>query len=190
MSMEEKDVAELGKDLLKSDADGSFLQLSLRKLKTGVKPTEDLLRQTKIGVAVAKLKQHKDPEVARQAAALVSSWRTAIKSKEKKTGSPAGPNGAATPSRSGTPSVATPAAARSPAPSQKQQAAAPAASKAPSGKRDTKSDGVDMNKTGDTARDGSLTLIYNGLAFMSEERRSHPSQRQDDCATRQLNRGM
>ncbi|KAK5016721.1 transcription elongation factor TFIIS, partial [Cryomyces antarcticus] len=79
--MDAKDIEELGKALSKAivggDSPASLLSL-LEKLRKGVKITEKLLRQTKIGMTVNKLKQHKDPAVARQAGDLVSKWRTDI----------------------------------------------------------------------------------------------------------------
>lgn len=178
MTLEQKEVTEIGKDILKSDATPAFLNTALKKLKDGITPTEELLRQTKIGIAVAKLKQHKDSEIARQAASLVSSWRGVIKTGEKKKGGPQA-NGDCTPSRSNTPNITTPkpAGGRSPLPAQHNKTepkptAPPAKAKVPPEKRDAASDGVDVNKTGEKARDGSLKLMYNGLAFMCEERKS------------------
>lgn len=175
MSLSQEEVAEMGKDILKSDVTSSFLLASLKKLKAGITPSEDLLRTTKIGVAVARLKQSKDTEVQRQATQLVASWRSAIKSKEKKPQA----IGAGTPSRSSTPSVGTAGAtAGSPArPQQLQVPAQQAKSKVPPEKRDADTDGVDVNKTGDKARDGCVKLMYNGLAFMSEEGEATPAHR-------------
>lgn len=162
MALDEKEVTEIGKDILKSDTNPTFLLNTLKNLKTGVKPTEDFLRTTKIGVAVAKLKQAKDAEVQREAASLVASWRAEIKKQKDKA---ALANGTGTPSRSNTPSVATPGSAKSPVPTKSK---APKA-KVPPEKRNADSDGVNVNKTGDKVRDGSLKLMYNGLAFMSED---------------------
>ena len=175
MALEPKQVTEIGKDILKSDASPAFLNTSLKKLKDGLVPSEQLLRQTRIGVAVAKLKQHSDSEIARQAASLVSSWRAVIKSKEKKGGQA---NGVGTPSRSSTPNISTPkaAGARSPLPPQSKidpnSLAPPKKNKVPPEKRDAASDEVNVNKAGDKVRDGCLKLMYNGLAFMSEDRKS------------------
>lgn len=160
MSLDDKEIVELGKEILKAEATPPFLIQNLQKLKAGVAPSEATLRNTKIGVSVSKLKQHKDPEVARLASGLVLSWRAAIKTKDKKGGT----SGLASPSGSNTP---TPSAARSPAPPQPAQT--PTKTKVPPEKRNADSDVVAVNKTGDKARDGCLKLMYNGLAFMSEE---------------------
>lgn len=164
MALEEKEVTEIGKDILKSDTNPTFLLSTLKNLKAGVKPTEDFLRTTKIGVAVAKLKQSKDTEVQREAASLVASWRAEIKKQKDKA---ALANGAGTPSRSSTPSAATPGTAKSPAPTKPKAVKATVLPE----KRNADTDGVNVNKTGDKARDGSLKLMYNGLAFMSEDRK-------------------
>ena len=59
-----------------------------------------------------------------------------------------------------------------PAPKKEVSAVAPPPKKtftvAPE-KRSAKEDGVDTAITGNSARDGCVQLIYNGLAFMSEE---------------------
>jgi transcription elongation factor S-II len=77
--MDAKEVELRGKAITKAYAGGepsSVLQGLLSELRKGVRATEDLLRSTRIGVTVNKLRQHKDPAVASQANELVIKWRS------------------------------------------------------------------------------------------------------------------
>lgn len=132
----------------------------LNELKTGVHATEDLLRQTKIGVTINRLRTHKDPAVQRLATELVSKWRDEVKKQSKK-GTPAkvaAANGSASP--------APPSGTASPAPSQAKKK-----HDVPPEKRNHKTDNVKYQVTGSEARDACVRLMYDGLAFMSEARK-------------------
>ena len=160
--MDTKEVELKGRAIAKAvnggDPSSAVLTL-LGDLRRGVQASEDLLRSTKIGVTVNRLKTHKDPAVVKQAIELVSKWRADI----KKTG---GTSGASTPKP-----VAN--GASSPAPS-------PVANKpkqkhtVPPEKRNAKMDKVDTNLTNSATRNSCLKLMYDGLAFMSEECKIHP----------------
>ncbi|KAF2088149.1 transcription elongation factor [Saccharata proteae CBS 121410] len=160
MALEKKDVSALGRDLTKADQAGepaaNLLKL-LDDLRKGVKASEDMLRSTKIGITVNKLKQNKDPQVARTASELVSKWRNEI----KKPGT-----GASTPkSTNGTASPAPSANSASAPPPQNAKPKLPV----PPEQRSWKKDGVDYKVTGNAQRDNCLRLMYDGLAHMSEE---------------------
>ncbi|KAK7521764.1 transcription factor S-II, central domain-containing protein [Phyllosticta citricarpa] len=155
MVMKAKDVKEHGDAILKASAGGepssSFIKL-LDDLRDGVQATEDLLRSTKIGITVNKLKTHKDAAVARKASELVSKWRGDV----KKAG------GGSTPKQvngTSSPATASPAPAAKPKPKHT----------VPPEKRSVKADGVDYQVTGNATRDNCLKLMYDGLALMSEE---------------------
>lgn len=63
----------------------------LDRLKEGVVPSEDVIRSTKIGQLVGKLRNHADADVAGQAKALVQGWKAVIdQEREKKGGAGAG----------------------------------------------------------------------------------------------------
>ncbi|KAL1960698.1 hypothetical protein VTO42DRAFT_6528 [Malbranchea cinnamomea] len=128
----------------------------LKSLQKGVKPTEDLLRSTKIGIIVNKLKQHKSPEVARLASEIVSKWRSEI---NKQKGSPPSDSPKSTPNGSSTP-VSTAAAPASDNTSK---------STVPPDKRSWKADGVDIAVTGNKTRDSCVGLLYDGLCLNSTE---------------------
>ncbi|KAL2008691.1 hypothetical protein VTN00DRAFT_6885 [Thermoascus crustaceus] len=132
----------------------------LKDLQKGVQPTEDLLRSTRVGIIVNKLKQHKSPDVARLSGEIVSKWRNEV-NKQKAAGSPAAQRASASP-RPATNGAVSPAAA------------APTGDKmsklsVPPDKRSWKADGVDINQTQNKVRDSCIGLMYDGLCLNSTE---------------------
>lgn len=163
MAMDAKEIEfrgkAIGKAIQENEPGASVLKL-LNDLKTGVHATEDLLRQTRIGVTINRLRTHKDPAVQRLATELVSKWRDEVKKVSKK-GAPAkvaAANGSASP--------APPSGTASPAPSQAKKK-----HDVPADKRNHKTDKVKYQVTGNEARDSCVRLMYDGLAFMSEARK-------------------
>ena len=154
--METKEILEKSKDLQKataaSAAPESIINI-LNELKSGVKPSEDVLRSTRIGVVVNRSKSHKDPKVARLAGEIVKKWRDDIE-KQKGTASPA--NGKKL-SLSGT---------ASPAPMNGTSKAKP---DVPLDQRDYKKDKVNINRTNQATRDNCIGLLYNGLCYSSPD---------------------
>ncbi|BFZ63577.1 transcription elongation factor TFIIS [Saitoella coloradoensis] len=125
----------------------------IAQLKKGVKPTEALLRDTRIGVAVGKLRTHKSDAVARAAKELVGVWRNVVKPAEAKPS----PSTAATPSGKS----ATPSAPMSKTNSQATTGASP------SMVRNVDTDGVASKVMcrDDRTRNQCIKLMYDGLAF-------------------------
>ena len=162
--MDTKQLVETSRQLSKAHEGGDppSTLISLLSPLEKFKATEELLRQSKIGIVVAKLRSSKDPKVASLAGQLIIKWKADVKKKGTPTGKSLGVNGVEN-GRSAT---------SSPAPKREAVAAPPPAAKkfsvAPD-KRTAKADGVDTAVTNNTIRDGSIQLIYNGLAFLSEE---------------------
>ncbi|KAF4310050.1 transcription elongation factor TFIIS [Botryosphaeria dothidea] len=160
MPMDAKEVESHGRNITKAQAagePGSSLIKLLDDLRTGVLATEDLLRSTKIGIIVNKLKTHKDPNVAKKASELVSKWRSDVKK--------AGADRASTPKQqNGTQSPAS-QAAPSPVPAAKPKPK----HNVPLDKRSVDTDGVEWRLTGNTTRDNCLKMMYNALALMVED---------------------
>ncbi|CRG91320.1 hypothetical protein PISL3812_08368 [Talaromyces islandicus] len=127
----------------------------LKSLQKGVRPTEDLLRSTRIGIVVNKLKQHKSPDVARLSSEIVSKWRSEVKQKS---------NGSPNPHRSSTPNTGAGSPASVSTPGDRASK-----SSVPPEKRTWKADGVDIGITSNKIRDSCLGLMYDGLCFMSTE---------------------
>lgn len=123
----------------------------LRELQTGVKPTEDLLRSTRVGIFVNKLKQHKSPDVARLSSEMVSKWRAEV-NKQKAAGARNSPHPAG---KAGASSVTSPAQASTPPDS--------IHSSVPPEKRSWRADGVQF-ESGNKARDACIGLMYDALA--------------------------
>lgn len=119
----------------------------LEDLQAHFRPTEQLLRETKIGVAVNKLRSNSDPRVSSLVAKLVASWREQVqlqkaRQKAKKTS-------AAVPKPE--PKLASP---------EKEQSTV---------KRDWKSDGVDGQIYADKVRNSCVQVTYNALVIGSSK---------------------
>ncbi|KAL8739494.1 MAG: hypothetical protein Q9190_007705, partial [Brigantiaea leucoxantha] len=173
--MDVKEVVEKSKALQKATAAGephAYIVGILNELKTGVVPSEDLLRSTKIGVVVNRSKQHKNPEVARLASEIVKKWRDEVqKLKGSGTSTPNGTqtttvNGHSSLSSNGKKMTVTPETSSTPAPAA-SVSSEPAKPTVPPDQRDYKKDGININRTGNATRDSCIGLLYNGLAHTS-----------------------
>lgn len=111
------------------------------------------MQSTKAGVAVGKLRSNANKDIARLASEIVSKWRKNVdaakdakKRKMEQSKSPTPKESPAPPSSSySTPYEGDPE------------------------KRHFKVDKVDINRTGNKARDGSIGVLYNGLAYRAKE---------------------
>jgi len=154
--MDAKEVELRGKAITKAYAAGdpsSVLLGLLKGLREGVRASEDLLRSTRIGVTVNKLRQHKDPAVAKQSTELVNKWKTDVRKAASGSATPKTTNGTASPA---------PAAPFAAPPKTKKHNVAPES-------RSHKTDKVDWKLTGNDTRDNCVRLMYDGLAHMSED---------------------
>ncbi|PTB68293.1 transcription elongation factor [Trichoderma citrinoviride] len=135
----------------------------LEQLKKEASPTEEMLRATRAGVFVGKLRSNPNKEIARAASELVIKWKKLVEQEK---------NSKLQKAKMGSPSA--PAAASPPNPSA-NAAAAPAAGaggKAYKGdpeKRKFDTDGVNIKRTESNVRNQCIGLIYNGLAYRSVE---------------------
>jgi transcription elongation factor S-II len=167
-TMDAKQLQENGRQLVKAFESGEPSSNILNLLKPLEKwtATEELLRSSKIGVVVSKVRTSKDPQVASTATHLVNKWKAAVKKKPGAAGT-----SSPLPAKAGVSNgINGRSATSSPAPVKKEAVAAPPKKYhvAPE-KRTAKEDKVNTAVTGNPARDGSIQLIYNGLCFMSEE---------------------
>ncbi|KAF2750694.1 transcription elongation factor [Sporormia fimetaria CBS 119925] len=165
--MDVKEVELRGKSIAKAIAENepssSIIKL-LNDLKTGVKATEDLLRQTKIGVTVNRLRTYKDPAVQKLAQELIGKWKEEVAKNKRRLNAE---RAAGTPSNSGALAASSPAlpsgtASPAPAGGKRKHDVSPAT-------RNADTDKIGSSFTGNAARDSCIKLMYNGLAFMSEE---------------------
>jgi len=121
----------------------------LQVLKKEAKITEAVLRESKAGLAVGKLRSHAAKEVSELAKEIVRTWKTAV-DKEKQA--------------AGTHSKGA-AKAAAPPPRKASTASAPTTSN--NGARSAKGDGVSTSLTGDKTRDKCIEMLYDALALES-----------------------
>ncbi|KXL46490.1 hypothetical protein M433DRAFT_73173 [Acidomyces richmondensis BFW] len=173
--MDAKHLQDQGKQLVKAAEGGDPPATLLTLLQPLQKftATEDLLRQSKIGVAVNKLRQHKDAKVASIASQLINKWKSDVSlDKRKKAGGSPAPGGANKAAVNGSPVTSSSASGKSNVggdgasmgTSSKRKSTVPPA------QRTAKLDNVECKGlTGNAVRDGCVEITYNGLAYLSEE---------------------
>ncbi|KAF3057076.1 Transcription elongation factor S-II [Daldinia childiae] len=122
-------------------------------------PTEEMLRTTKAGIVVGKLRGNANKDIAKIATEVVAKWKKGIELEKKSKGlhSAKAPKGSVSPASK----------AASPAP--KPLAGNKKAYEGDLEKRNYKTDKVDINRTGSQVRDNCIGLLYNGLAYRSRE---------------------
>ncbi|KAK7408765.1 transcription elongation factor TFIIS [Neonectria punicea] len=125
----------------------------LETLKKDAHPTEEMLRATRAGVYVGKLRSNPNKEIARAASELVIKWKKLVEQQKssklhKAKGSPA------------------PAPASSPVPPP-SSAGAKKTFKGDPEKRKFDTDNVNIKRTESNVRNQCIGLIYNGLAYRS-----------------------
>ncbi|KAK3621378.1 transcription elongation factor TFIIS [Elasticomyces elasticus] len=179
-AMDARQLSDAGKQIVKAAEGGDPASTLLQLLQPLQKftATEDLLRQSKIGIAVNKLRQNKDTKVAQAASQLINKWKTDVKGSSGKGGgkaassSPApgaahqkGVNGTASPMApgGGGGGVKTEGGVKK----ESVTAAAQRKSTVAPEKRTFTTDEVNTKVTHDPARDSCVGLMYNGLAYLS-----------------------
>lgn len=138
-------------DKLKVTTNPKEIVSILNVLKRDFQVNEALLRSSKGGLAVGKLRNHEDKEVASVAKDLVKKWKEVVDKNKQNGGPPTGKAPAQKPSATSTTPV-TPTAS-----STKVVAAATTL-------RNHTTDGVTINFTGDKTRDKCAELVYDALA--------------------------
>jgi len=131
------------KGLQTASSDEEVIDL-LNLLKSEAKVTEALLRESKAGLAVGKLRSHTSKTIADLAKEVVKKWKVEVE-KQK---AAAGANDAARTASSNRSSVS--GGDSTPAPS--------------TATRTAKSDGVKVNQLNDKTRDKCIELLYDALA--------------------------
>ncbi|KAF8628773.1 hypothetical protein AX15_003729 [Amanita polypyramis BW_CC] len=151
--MSKPDAAEFRKlaKQLQSAPEQSELISILKILKNEYQVTESLLRESKIGLAVGKLRAHAAKDVSDLAKEIVKKWKHAVDKEKQTLAAKTTVNGkvADTGKRSASASSGTPGTPTT-----------------TSASRTAKGDSVKGN-TGDSTRDKCVELIYDALAFDS-----------------------
>ncbi|KAK7984137.1 hypothetical protein PG989_011539 [Apiospora arundinis] len=135
-------------------SDPADIVSQIETLKKEVAPSEEILRTTKAGILMGKLRQNPNKDIARAATEVVAKWKKAVEQEK------AAKKGKA--SASPAPKPASPAPKPVAAGTKKKFEGDPE-------KRKFQADGVDVKRTGSSVRDNCIGLIYNGLAYRSTE---------------------
>ncbi|KAI0275593.1 transcription elongation factor [Russula aff. rugulosa BPL654] len=148
------DIAELKrlvKSLQQASSQRDIVDI-LQVLKKEAKITEAVLRESKAGLAVGKLRSHAAKDVSELAKEIVRAWKTAVDKEKQAAGtqSKVAINPAPAPRKASTVSVPSSTAGAS-----------------NSGARTAKSDGVSTSITGDKTRDKCIEMLYDALALES-----------------------
>ena len=152
--MEAKEIKSTVSNLEKSSDEVTIIKL-LNILNDGVEPTEKLLRETKVGVAVNKYRTSTNGEISSLVKKMIRNWRDVVQSEKnkKKTGD----------KKSGT--TGSGSSSSSPAPAKEN--------KFHSGPRNPKIDGISTDLYDDSTRNASLTALYTALAIERSESGDH-----------------
>lgn len=145
--MDATEVKSVMKSLEKAGDDPAQLLDLLNKLDKELKPSEKLLRETRIGVQVNKYRGHENAEVSNKVKTMINRWKEEVKAKKKHSAS-------STSSQAESPATATAAAG----------AASTTASSTTNNKPEnnpTKKEKFQSNKPRTAANDGVKTDIYD-----------------------------
>ncbi|KIO00929.1 hypothetical protein M404DRAFT_745244 [Pisolithus tinctorius Marx 270] len=126
----------------------------LQILKKNFQVNESILRESKAGLAVGKLRTHDVKEISDLAKEIVKKWKNEVERAKGGSGSKSTANAKSTGAAPRKPVVSATPASGSVTP----------ASNGKSEVRTAKSDGVKISVSGDTMRDRCIELIYDGLA--------------------------
>lgn len=166
--MDAKEIERRTRDLGKATNESPSTLLSiLADLSKNVVATEEILRSTKVGKVVNRLKIHKDPAVARASADLVTKWKKDMKGETS--GKKAGEGAATATAQDGKSNASGEASGVPQKDGEKRADGKGFQSGVPLDQRSSKTDGMKTDVTGNTIRDSCLMLMYDGLANMSEE---------------------
>ncbi|KAI0048175.1 transcription elongation factor [Auriscalpium vulgare] len=142
----------------------------LQLLKKEAKITEAILRESRVGLAVGKLRSHAKKEVSELAKEVVRKWKTEVDKEKQATGATKAPGQASKAAAAGERFRNTArcfslnGGLKAPRKASTASAAPPTPTSLNNGQRTTKSDGIDINVTKDKTRDRCIELLYDGLA--------------------------
>jgi len=154
MSSEVAELKALVKQLQNSPKSEAIID-TLTALKKQSRITESILRESKAGLAVGKLRSHADKQVSELAKEIVKKWKTEVDKGKRANGTPEATK--PTPVRkASTSAVTSKSASGSPA--------IPPSSIPKPELRTAKGDGITTAWTGDKTRDKCAELIYDALA--------------------------
>lgn len=145
--MDVKEIKSTVSNLDKTTDDATILKL-LHILHDGVRPTEKLLRETKVGVAVNKFRSNNNSEISLLVKKMIRTWKEIVQSE-----------------KSSKKEAKEPAAAPAPA----RPAAGTTTSKFHTGPRNPKTDGVNTTLYDNPTRNASVSALYTALAIERDD---------------------
>lgn len=152
--MDVKEIRTTILNLEKSVDDATILKL-LNILYDGVKPTELLLRDTKVGIAVNKYRSNTNVQISNLVKKMIKSWRETVKNEKNSKKSKDGENGSSTKLTSveskSSGNVSSGSSLKSTTP------------------RNPKTDGVDTTFYDNTTRNASISALYTALAIERDD---------------------
>ncbi|KAI1123171.1 transcription elongation factor s-ii [Nemania abortiva] len=132
----------------------------LEGLRKDVRPTEEMLRTTKAGLVVGKLRGHTNKDIGKAANDVVSKWRKSVEEEKKAKGLQ--PGGRIRDSASPASKAASPAPKPIPTNGSRKYEGNPET-------RKFNTDKVDIKRTDSQIRNNCIGVLYNGLAYRSTE---------------------
>ncbi|KAI0773166.1 transcription elongation factor [Trametes elegans] len=157
----------LVKSLSSASTDEEIIGI-LKTLKQQAKITEAILRESKAGLAVGKLRQHASKPVADLAKEIVRKWKTEVEREKQAAGGGAkSANGKPPAAKKSVSAASTSSAAATPSTPVTPTASTSGPGSKLSEARSAKSDGIKIDYTGDKTRDKCTELIYDALVFDS-----------------------
>ncbi|WLF77841.1 transcription elongation factor TFIIS [Lodderomyces elongisporus] len=184
--MDSKEVKSTVSNLEKTKDDATILKL-LNILNDEVQPTEKLLRETKVGIAVNKYRTHSNAQVSSLVKKMIRGWRDAVQAeKESKkkasassssssslSSSAAGAGAASTSASTSASSTTASATTAKGASNDTTSSASGPSLRSYTGPRDAKKDGVNTQLYDNDTRNASVVALYASLAVDREDPSKH-----------------
>lgn len=152
LAMDVKDIKSTVSNLEKTTDDATILKL-LNILNDGIEPTEKLLRETKVGVAVNKYRSNANSEISTLVKKMIKRWKEVVQNEKNAKKAQSKENSA---SASGSSTPARPAPGST-------------SGKFHNGPRNPKTDGVDTIIYDDSTRNASVSALYTALAIERDD---------------------
>lgn len=151
--MDVKDIKSTVSNLEKSTDDTTILKL-LNILNDGIEPTEKLLRETKVGVAVNKFRSNGNSEISTLVKRMIKKWKEVVQNEKNAKKAQSAKDTSSSPSGSATPARPAPGST---------------GGKFHSGPRNPKTDGVDTTIYDNATRNASVSALYTALAIERDD---------------------
>lgn len=167
--MDTKEIRSTISNLEKAADDKTILKL-LSILNDGVKPTEKLLRETKVGVSVNKYRSHDNTEINTLVKKMIRNWREAVQAEKNNKKKLAAASQSSPVSSSNSSPSSTSVSGNGTSKPAATSATAPPVRKGP---RNPQTDGVNIQIYENEVRNASIRALYTSLAVDREDPPQH-----------------